>query len=139
MNLRHRHLFLAGMLLAATGTAAGIFLMRQREETVFVAIRFSNEVEAKIYDPLAFSHFLDSARSVAKEPGFRSELARRLVVPADSIRTLHVEQFRCTSIIDASFGVKDPQITNTVRRTAFNLITERLQATFPKMSFELVN
>jgi len=82
---------------------------------------------------------LNAARSLVHAQDFRASLAERLGASLDNVGSLHVEQYRCTSIMDATFFSRDSKLTNRLGSIAFDLLTARLTNQFPGMTFELLD
>ena len=128
-------------LIAISAFCGGYWLVsRQGRLPVPVAIRF----ELPTNGPFATNAYLagkilEAARSLVHEQGFRASLAERLGTSLDNVGSLHVEQYRCTSIMDATFFSRDSKLTNRLGSIAFDLLTARLTNQFPGMTFVLLD
>lgn len=127
---------LATMLLGSLLWAA----FHKKEIPVFLAIRIQSPTNGvQSTNALLLLDLLTAARQIAHEPAFQTGLASTLGTAPGTVKTLHVEQYRCTSIMDASFTTSEPALTNRLQRTAYVLLMARLTNQFPDVAFELVN
>ena len=131
---------LLALLTVALAAGALWIALRREEHPVFLAIRFN--APTNLVQPTnvsLFSELLTEARKTAHEPAFQTSLANVLGTSPDTVKILHVEQYRCTSIMDASFATSEPALTNRLQRSAYTLLVARLTNRFPDVAFELVN
>ena len=134
--------FTSSLSLIAIGAfCVGYWLLsREKKLPVPVVIRF----ECPTNGPFGTNYnlageILKAARSMVHEQDFLASLAERLGASLDNVGSLHVEQYRCTSIMDATFFSRDSKLTNRLGSIAFDLLTARLTNQFPGMTFVLLD
>ena len=95
-------------------------------------------VQTQHYDPYFLLDLLNQARSVATGAVFRAALSSALAVPPDSVRMKQIEQYRCTSVVDAVFVSADSRLTNRMGAVAFKLLERELTNKFSGLTMQLV-
>lgn len=124
----------------------GWFVVSQlpRSWIVTTMIRFDTPLpnhsptNAGNFDPYMASRILESARVVAHDPSYLTELAAESRMDPKCIRRTQAEQYRCTSLLDVTVVFSEGQAASDAMTNISPLLIRRLTDKFPSATFSEV-